>query len=88
MKENSDLAYFKWDCNSPPRYSEKLLPVKLQGLDPTKMYKVEEINLMPETRSRLRNNGSIYSGDYLMKVGLNVLTTTKLNSKIIEISQQ
>ena len=39
-----------------PRFGEKLLPVKLQGLDPMKMYKVEEINLMPGKKSRLEAN--------------------------------
>lgn len=69
-----------------PRYSEKLFPIKLKGLDSQKMYKVEEINLMPETASTLESNGKIYSGNYLMQVGLNVFTTAHTNSHIIEIS--
>ena len=36
-----------------PRFGEKLLPVKLQGLDARKMYKVKEINLMPNSKSNL-----------------------------------
>lgn len=46
------------------------MPVRLQGLNPDKLYKVEEINLMPSVKSALKANGKIYSGDYLMKVGL------------------
>lgn len=69
-----------------PRYQEKLLPVKLQGLDPHKRYKVEEINLMPEVESTLPANGKVLSGDYLMKVGLDVLGFTPMRSHVIEIT--
>lgn len=85
-KEKNKAVLYAYDIH--PRYGEKLLPVKLQGLDPAKTYKVEEINLMPGTTSRMANNGKTYSGDYLMKVGLNILTTTRINSRIIEITQQ
>ncbi|MDH6305483.1 alpha-galactosidase [Parabacteroides sp. PF5-5] len=71
-----------------PRFGEKLLPVKLQGLDPAKTYKVEEINLMPGTSSRLQSNGKTYTGDYLMKVGLSAFTTADMSSRLIEITQQ
>jgi alpha-galactosidase len=71
-----------------PRFGEKLQPVKLQGLDASKTYKVEEINLMPGNISPLGSNGKTYTGDYLMKVGLNLFSTTKTNSHIIEISRE
>lgn len=71
-----------------PRYQEKLFPVKLQGLDPDKMYKVEEINLMPGNKPGLRAHGKIVSGDYLMKVGIEAFTTGKTRSRVIEISAQ
>ena len=68
-----------------PRFGEKLLPVKLQGLDAARMYKVEEINLMPGGKTpRVRS----YSGDYLMKVGLNVFTTRQTNSRVIELTAE
>lgn len=69
-----------------PRYQEKLLPVKLQGLDPHKRYKVEEINLMLGVESTLPANGKELSGDYLMKVGLDVLGFTPMRSHVIEIT--
>lgn len=69
-----------------PRYQEKLISVKLQGLDPHKRYKVEEINLMPEVESTLPANGKELSGDYLMKVGLDVLGFTAMRSHVIEIT--
>ena len=69
-----------------PRYQEKLISVKLQGLDPHKRYKVEEINLMPGVESTLPANGKELSGDYLMKVGLDVLGFTPMRSHVIEIT--
>ncbi|MDL2215258.1 alpha-galactosidase [Dysgonomonas sp. OttesenSCG-928-M03] len=69
-----------------PRYGENLLTVKLQGLDPAKNYKVEEINLMPNRKSTLKANGKTFSGDYLMKIGLDIFTGAKLNSRIMELT--
>lgn len=77
---------FAYDIH--PRFDEKLLPVKLQGLDPSKMYRVEEINLMPGKKSGLRANGKVFSGDYLMKAGLDVFTNNQTHSRMIEISEQ
>jgi alpha-galactosidase len=85
-KEKNKAVLYAYDIH--PRYGEKLLPVRLQGLDPAKTYKIEEINLIPGTTSRIRSNGKSYSGDYLMKVGLNLFTTNNTSSRIIEITQQ
>lgn len=71
--------------NIHPRLYEKLLRVKLQGLDPAKRYKVVEINLMPGTRSSLAENGKTYSGDYLMKIGLGALKAQETTSSVIEL---
>ena len=70
-----------------PRYQEKLLPVRLQGLDPTKRYKVEEINLMPEAQSSLPSNGRILSGDYLMKIGLDIFGFRPMQSHVVELTE-
>lgn len=69
-----------------PRFQEKLFPVKLQGLDPVKTYRVEEVNLMPGRKSTLRTHGQAFTGDFLMKVGLDVFTTNRTNSKVVEIT--
>lgn len=69
-----------------PRYAENLLPVKLEGLDKNKSYRINEINLMPGTQSGLSSDGKTYSGDYLMKVGLDIFSNDKLTSRILEIS--
>lgn len=68
-----------------PRYGEKLLPVRLQGLDADRQYRVKEINLMPGANSSLQGNGELFSGEYLMAVGLNIFTGQRLNSRVIEV---
>ncbi len=77
---------FTYDIH--PRHGEKLIAVKLQGLDPHKKYLVKEINRMPGATSYLRENGKVYTGDYLMKVGIDALTTGNMNSRVIELTAQ
>jgi alpha-galactosidase len=69
-----------------PLYGEDFSNVRLQGLDPDKMYKVEEINLMPEGKKGFKESGNTFTGDYLMKVGLSVSTSTPQTSTVLEIS--
>ena len=57
--------------------------IKLQGLDAKKMYTVKETNLMPGKVSELECNGKQYSGDYLMKIGLNVFTAQDGTSHVL-----
>ena len=85
-KDLNKAVLFAYDVH--PRFQEKLLPVKLQGLDPNKQYKVEEINLMPGAKSGLGANGKVYSGDYLMKVGLDVLGLAATQSRVVELTAQ
>jgi alpha-galactosidase len=59
----------------------------LQGLNPDRKYEVREINMLPETRSRLRCNEQTYSGDYLMKVGIPVFSAAQTVSHVIEITE-
>lgn len=75
---------FAFDLN--PRYGEINRPVRLKGLDVNTRYKVSEINLMNGQKSNLNFDGRIYSGDYLMKVGLPIMSGRSLNSKVFEIT--
>ena len=84
--DREKAVVFAFDMH--PRYGEFLQPVRLQGLDANKRYKVEEINLMPGVRSSLKDNGKVYSGDYLMKIGLNLFSTGHLKSHVLEITAQ
>jgi alpha-galactosidase len=62
----------------------------LQGLDAQKNYRIKEINLFPGTKSTQPDNDKVFTGDYLMTVGLN-LSAGKVNpqtSNIYEISEE
>lgn len=83
-KDKNKAVVFAFDIH--PRYAEKTLPVRLQGLDADKMYRVKEINLLPGKNSSLNKNDKVFSGEYLMNVGLNLFTGQQLNSRIIEVT--
>lgn len=85
-KDKNKAVLFAYDVH--PRFQEKLMRVKLQGLDAQKNYKVEEINLMPGTESTFVANGKVFSGDYLMKVGLDVFGFAQTQSHVIEVTAQ
>ena len=85
-KDQNKAVLFAYDVH--PRFQEKLMRVKLQGLDAQKNYKVEEINLMPGTESTFKANGKVFSGDYLMKVGLDVFGFAQTQSHVIEVTAQ
>ncbi len=85
-EDKSKSVLYAYDIH--PRWGEAVFPLHLQGLDPNKMYKIEEINLMPGEKSKFYANGKIYSGDYLMKVGLNVLSLGQTTSRILELTAQ
>lgn len=72
------------------RRKEYLGKVKLDGLNPNTNYKIEEINMLPDTKSTLPENGKVLSGEYLMKVGLNLSAgkVAALTSSVIEITAQ
>ena len=85
-KDKKTAAVFAFDIH--PRYAEKTLPVRLQGLNADKKYRVKEINMMPGSGSSLKGNNQVFSGEYLMNVGLDLFTTQQLNSRLIEITEE
>jgi alpha-galactosidase len=60
--------------------------VRLNGLDPSKKYLVKEINLMPKGKNTFEESGNIFSGDFLMKIGLKVSSSRQENSVVLEIT--
>ncbi|RZL46245.1 MAG: alpha-galactosidase [Pedobacter sp.] len=62
-------------------------PVKLEGLDPDKKYKLSETNLYPEAKSAI-DESKVYSGDFLMKVGFNAQVNKDRASVILKIEAQ
>jgi alpha-galactosidase len=62
-------------------------PIRLNGLDAEKKYRIKEINLYPAIGSTIRSD-TVYSGDYLMTIGLNPDVNLKRTSVILEISEE
>jgi alpha-galactosidase len=71
------------------RYGETFNRVRLQGLDPGRTYKIQEINTATDGRRGMgmSESGRSYTGDYLMKVGLSVGSASPLTSTVYEISE-
>ena len=82
--DKSKAVVFAFDIH--PRYREHLLPVKLQGLDPGRSYRVTEVNRMGGWP--LGCDGKTYSGEYLMTVGLNLFGNSAMTSHVLEVTAQ
>jgi alpha-galactosidase len=61
-------------------------PVKLKGLDTGKKYKVTEVNLYPGSWSAI-DASQIYTGDFLMKVGMNPVVNARRASVVLQIDE-
>ncbi|HEK22348.1 MULTISPECIES: alpha-galactosidase [unclassified Mucilaginibacter] len=61
-------------------------PILLKGLDPARKYTVKEINLYPGAKSNL-NFEAVYTGDFLMKIGINPNVDARRSSVVIQIEQ-
>jgi alpha-galactosidase len=60
-------------------------PIRLKGLDPARQYRVQEVNDYPGARP-IRENGAVYSGDYLMKVGLDPQVNARRTSVVLRLT--
>ncbi len=70
----------RYDLNS------LLANTKLKGLDAAKKYKIKEINIYPGTKSSI-NEETVYSGEYLMTIGINPNLSHRRTSVVIEINE-
>jgi len=68
-----------------PDFNEQLLPTRLEGLDASANYLVKEICLMPGQESKLGYHNKVFSGDYLMKIGLKLTSGDDMSSRLIEL---
>lgn len=82
QKDKQKAVLFTFDVY--PRYGEQRHNVVLQGLEADQMYSIQEINLMPNQDTWVK--GRVLSGEYLMTIGLDLFTGSKLNSRVIEIT--
>jgi alpha-galactosidase len=64
--------------------------VQLQGLDAQKKYRIKEINLFPDTKATHPDNDKVFTGEYLMNIGLNLTPgkVTSLTSNVYEITEE
>jgi len=66
--------------------TESNLPLRLKGLDPLKKYQLKEINLYPGTTAVAGNN-TVYSGDFLMKIGFNPVVNSSRTSVVVLLNE-
>jgi len=87
-QDKSKAILFKYNINTTRK--DIFNSVLLQGLDEKKNYRVREINLFPGTKSAQPDNNKIFSGNYLMTVGLNLSPgkSIPLTSNIYEITEE
>jgi alpha-galactosidase len=82
----SRAIVFNYLVNNRQRLTETLKPVKLAGLDPSKKYSLKELNIYPGRKSPI-DPAAVYSGDFLMKVGINPEVSLGRTSVVLEINE-
>ncbi|QNL49561.1 alpha-galactosidase [Olivibacter sp. SDN3] len=84
-EERSEGVMFNYQVNYRQNKGS-IVPIKLQGLDPQKQYRLEEINLYKQSQSPI-NSQELYSGEFLMKVGFNPQLDNNRTSVVLKISE-
>ncbi len=85
-KDQSSAVMFNLLANTRVALTATALPVQLAGLDPVKKYRLKELNLYPGTSSPIDEN-LVYTGDFLMKAGVNPHVNGRRQSVVISISE-
>ena len=81
--DKSEAVVFTYLVND--RYgSGTKTPIVLKGLDPAKTYKVEETNIYPGANPAVKS--AEYSGDFLMKIGINPNVNAYHTSVVLKVS--
>ena len=84
--EKSRAVIFNYLTNTRFMLTATPQPVRLKGLDTSKNYTVKEINVYPGTISSI-NSGTIYSGNFLMTVGINPDVHLGRASVLLEVNE-
>ncbi len=82
-KDKSSAVFFAYSLEYHGRTT--FFETVLRGLKPEAKYKVEEVNT--NFRGFFPRSGSVYTGDYLMKVGLNLNLETPFDSSVLIITE-
>ncbi len=85
-EEKSRAIMFTYLVSNRYMPAATTLPIQLKGLDPQKKYTVNEINLYPGTHSSFSGNNT-FSGDFLMKIGINPNINAGRASVVLEINE-
>ena len=85
-QDKSKAVVFNYLVNNRFNITATERPVVFNGLDPNKKYTVKEINLYPGVSSTLTAD-KVYSGDFLMKAGINPNVTLKRTSVVLEVNE-
>ncbi|MCH5219164.1 MAG: alpha-galactosidase [Muribaculaceae bacterium] len=84
-KTGDDAVVFTFDIS--PRFNTNILHtqrvVHLQGLNPDSQYRVKEID-RPDAEDA---EWGTFSGEYLMTIGLPMLTSSRMNSRVFRIEK-
>ena len=84
--DKSRAVVFNYLVNFRYMQTASMLPVKFAGLDPGKTYTVNELNVYPGHRSWI-DSEKTYSGDFLMKVGINPNINLRNTSIVLEVNE-
>jgi len=83
-KNKKQAVFFEFSMEYHPRLN--MHDVKLQGLDANKMYTVTEIN--KNEVSNFWGDGKVFSGEYLMNVGVNTTIFRRGESVVLLIEEK
>lgn len=84
-KDKKEAVYFAYSLKYHGRTT--YLKTKLKGLDPDKNYKVTELNTRGWNRS-FYGDGQMFTGDYLMKVGINLNIGNPFDSSVLLLTEE
>ncbi|MBT8308658.1 MAG: alpha-galactosidase [Maribacter sp.] len=85
-EDKSKAIVFNYLVNNRVSFHTNIEPVRLDGLDRNKKYRVKEINLYPGSTTRLASE-QLYSGDFLMKIGINPSLSLRKTSAVLEVTE-
>ncbi len=81
--DKTHALIFAYDMH--PDYAEDIYPTRFEGLDPDADYALDEICLKQGQQPLPECDGRIYSGAYLMDVGIRILSSNATTSHIVEL---
>jgi len=85
-KDKARAVMFSFFVSNRQRLTTDVEPIRLKGLDPAKKYKVEETNRYPGART-MPKSGNVYSGDFLMKAGINPGVSQNRTSVVLQLNE-